>query len=180
MIKVLFILFVFLFIIEFGYSLEVGISPAYININVNSGETQCRNITIYSSQDKLFTGVIKLSEKNSRNINDYNLFYNENDISINYIKNIKVSKQEKVNFCVSGIKSGKYYGALLYSTDKTSVGIWININVNENKNQNEINSMAVKNISENKNYLIVIPTIFLAAILIYLFYLKNKIKISDV
>lgn len=180
--KIIWAFFLFLSFLQLISSLELGLSPVYLNLETKTGEQVCKNITIYADKNinitirDRWTGVEK-----SRNLRDYNLSREDVNIKVIFPERVSVSanKKKEVEICFNGEKAGIFYGAVLFESEKgyASVGSWINLIITENQknNFNSFTGSIIKNISE-KNYLILGSGLILEIAVLLFFMRKTRIK----
>lgn len=115
--------------INFASAVQIGISPAELSISVRQNEIVCSNITLFSSSNTLLAGDDKWTLGKEKDFMKYNLNADYLNIEINYNKLILVQNQANLLVCITGKNPGQYHGALLFHSENTGVGCWINLNV---------------------------------------------------
>lgn len=170
-------------------SLEFGISPSEMYLEGEIDENICRNFTLIGDE-RNFSGELKLSETETRNVESYNLHSGDFRIVAEYPKETNSGKQE---ICIKGLEEGEYYGALLYKVSETSygVGMWITLNTQDGKTIQETKSERkslfstgrfVQDTSQNINQEFLLILLFLFVVLIFVLgyfigvYLSKKPK----
>lgn len=174
-------------------ALEIGISPASLNFDVNPGETVCKDIILYSSQNVILIGEDRWSRTNSKNLRDYSISFKSSEVILDYPKEISVNQKKQISLCISGNKPGNYYGSLIYNTEKlASVGIWINLKISgevdetqkNNYSENnfiQITGKVVNNLNNSSSRIwLFLPTLFLIIILICLIYFLRKKQMKNI
>lgn len=183
------IIFLFLLVLltNFCSALEIGITPAEINIDIYEGETICKNITLFSSTPLMFSGQDFWNKENTRNLADY-ASTKPAEITLNYTKRVLVDKNKTTTICISAKEQGKYSSALVYTTEQGSaaVGTWLNITANSKTNKTTFNNILTGSaIKESSSYLnpssylfvlLLLVLFFLLVILLVILYKKEKVK----
>ncbi|OGJ13293.1 hypothetical protein A3K82_01925 [Candidatus Pacearchaeota archaeon RBG_19FT_COMBO_34_9] len=164
-------------------SLELGISPAYLNLETRTGKEICENMTIYS--DRNIDIIIKdrwTEAGKSRELKDYNLSAEDMGIKIIFPERIHVSanKKENIKICFSGEKEGIFYGAVLFDSEGgyATIGSWISLNVTEGEKKNFI-SLTGMTIGAKKSISYIMSGLSVAlliVLIVLLLKLKNKRK----
>ena len=161
-------------------SLEIGVNPAYINLETRIGEKICRNITIYANKEISIIIRDKWTDiKGSRNIRDYNLSSDDIEIKVTSQNKVLASSDKKaVWICFSGKEKGDFYGAVLFESENWSLtaGSWVNLNITYSKkdNSNLLTGAGIRIINGN-NFLIP-ELIILSSEVIILFFLIRKMR----
>ncbi|MBS3085414.1 hypothetical protein J4225_01895 [Candidatus Pacearchaeota archaeon] len=167
-------------------AVQIGISPPQIEFEGKTEEKICRTITLFSEQEEKFIGIDKwVIEKNFvKDINKYNTTSSALGINFYYPKELIVKEKSEIKVCIEGVDSGDYYGAIIYSTNKSvAIGSWISLKVygskknlqNKTKETIFITSRTIEENNGDKKlflYLNSVLTIILAYFLIVL--LKSK------
>lgn len=179
-----FMLVIFLF--SFVSSLELGLSPAYSNLNGKTNEKICQNFTINSDrkinviiESKWFDGKMQ-----SKNLKDYNLSAEKVGISLFGNEKIFVNKTTKTEICFSSSKNGNYYGIILFSSENgyATIGSWIKLEIKNNQtalNKLSLTGNVIKNTFLKPDNLILAFSILITLLsLIVLFFLLKKLKIK--
>ncbi len=129
--KIVWTLLLPLFFLQLISSLELRLSPAYLNLETKAGEQACQDMTIYSDKSTditikdQWTGI-----ERSRNLEDYNLTSGDMDIIPVFPGKISVSadKEKNIEVCFLPEEAGKFYGAVLFESDGyASIGSWIEL-----------------------------------------------------
>lgn len=186
--KIIWAIFLFLFFLQLVSPLEMGLSPAYLNLEEKIGEQICKNISVYADKPvdiiirDRWTGVEK-----SKNLREYNLSREDFNIKIVSSEKISISADEKksTEICFSGENAGNFYGAILFESENgyASVGSWVNLNITKNQenNFNSFTGSVIKDISK-KNYLIFGIGLILETVVLFFLIKKARTKskkISD-
>ncbi|VVB80591.1 Uncharacterised protein [uncultured archaeon] len=129
--KILFLIVLFFLTISFCSAFRFGISPDKIMISGKPNELICKNYSLLGDMNLLFSGELKFSKRESKNINDYTLSGEELGLQVIYERETFGGDKQ---ICFLG-KEGKYYGALMYRINGTSyaVGTWIDYDVESNE-----------------------------------------------
>ena len=192
--KIIFIIMIFLMLMNSIFALKIGISPSKLEFNRDVNEKVCKKVILYSNQNVDLIGEVRWGNKISSNFNDYNLTGNLN-LKIDYKKKINVKSKESVNVCVTVLKSGVYYGVLVYRSEEGygGVGSLMVINISggdfEDERGNEIGDEKLGGISfitggivgekkDNGNIRIFLSLSFvvLILVLIWMLFRYNKMK----
>ncbi len=181
--RIVFIFILFLFFLQLISSLELGLSPAYLNLETKVGEQVCQNTTIYADKSIDITIKDRWTEvEKSRNLRDYNLSREDMNIKSVFPGKISVSanKKKEVEVCFLPEKAGRFYGAVLFESENgyASVGSWIELNVTEKKG---IISLTGKMIGtgENMSYILTGINFVLGIVLLFLLLrLKKKRELA--
>jgi hypothetical protein len=155
----------------------IGISPPLIKISGTENQIACENFTLFGEENSLFTGEIKWSEENSKNINQYILPSERLKINANFPG--KVGKG-KYQICLSAKNSGDYFGALTYKMINSSyaIGTWIQLSVKKDNSIQEVLSITgdtIKKIDYKKIFLFT-PILFVSILILLLLKLKRKAR----
>lgn len=182
--------FIFLFIILIiKTGLAFSISPAEVYLNGKINEKICQEIKIIEESGTIIIEDQWTENKiGEKNINLYNFDSKKFDLSLDYPKKLDVQNEEKINICLTGKKSGKYFGVLLLHLQEkpVGIGIWIKVDLMEAHNKEDYSQgisgeviseeKTVKKI-ENPKLVIIFFMIFIILILIFVYILLNlKIK----
>ncbi len=182
-----------IFFTNFSSAVQIGISPPQLEFKANLGEKVCKEMFLFSEQKEKFTGSDTWTnlEDDFKNIKKYNKNSSFFKINLEYKKELTFKEKADLKICISGNNPGEYYGAIIYSTNKSvAVGSWINLKVygNDNfnkdfdKNINENNLVTGKIINledvlKNKSSLLfLVFSFFMLIVLCYILILLFKIK----
>ena len=173
-----FIYIVFIIIsISFAYSLEIGISPSDIYLEAEVNKFICRNFSLTGESGNIFIGDLKWSEKESKNLVDFNLPSEKEKIILTF-PNITFSGNNSI--CFKAEKGGIYYGALLYRVQGSifGIGAWIKLLVKDNNFDliGMTGRVIKKEESVGFNLNLILVFIFLLLIFIFIFILNSKIS----
>jgi hypothetical protein len=174
--KYLYIFLLLIILINFSSSKELGMSPGIIDLEIRTGELVCKNFTILGD-NTTFSGEIKWSETNSKEIEDYNL--DLEDIKTYFPEKTKPGEKE---ICFETKEPGKYFGVLKYRLENNSYGIaiWVELSVEEkgeskiNLLQGEIIDNLRKNINDSNILVPLLTIIFLLLMGILIFLIKSS------
>jgi hypothetical protein len=159
-------------------ALTIGISPATIKLSETQNEITCENFTIFSESGFLFSGEIKWSKENSRDINQYTSSSKDLKINASFPNWINAGQHQ---ICISAENKGNYFGALTYKMSDSSyaIGTWIELNVTkDNSELSPITGNVIKEINYKKIFLFS-PILFLIILIFLLSRLKkNKTEFS--
>lgn len=174
-----------LILITSVYAIELGISPAKMELNsAKINERVCQNVNVFSSTESYVLIVDRWNEKGeSKDINDYTKDAVNLGLATDYPKSGRVDGKETISFCASGTKPGTYYGVLLIrSSGSAGVGMWVKLVIGDGKNDDsETVSITGKttqnsNSDEDSKYLLPLTfsTFLLFILLIFLLYFSRK------
>ncbi len=185
---ILFILFInLLFLINLAAAARIGVSPAIIEFNIDSGIKICEKATLFSNSNETLIGETRWSSDKEfeKNLNKYTLNPEDLKIKIEFPENVKVDNKKQIEICLTGKRAGKYYGALIYKTENkpAGIGIWISANINGDEETPEISAIKLTgNIVSNKEddnktkTNLSLSTLFLFAVFIILIIVKGKVQ----
>lgn len=175
-------------------AVEIGISPAQVEFKADAGQEVCKKVSVYSGEEDNLIGSDKWSGEKTfvKDIRKYTLSSSEKGITFKYPKEVYARNRLEFNVCITGDKSGTYYGSLIYSTNRSAaVGTWIILKVNgdvaedENDEGNKSNEESILNkitgrvTGMSTTQLAMIPmltsTLILFIFLIYFLRLNKKI-----
>jgi len=132
--KFLLTLFTILSLISLVSATKLGITPGNLIFNGSINEKICENITLSTDYRGSIIGESKWIEsvKEKRNVVDYNLVAGDLNLMIDFPEQINISKNIwNIPICITGKKSGKFNGAIIYKTTDSyaGVGSWIEVNI---------------------------------------------------
>lgn len=112
--------------------LELGVSPSSINLEGNVNEKICTNFTIYSDSSQWVKISMYLSDREGRNLNDYNL--NSAKKGIKFYGGGSVNAPIKREICFEGNRGGSYNGLVKFEfiNGLVEVGSWVVLDINGN------------------------------------------------
>jgi len=174
-------LFLLIILLYSAYSLEIGINPAYLNLEDKAEEEICQNVSIYADRDINVTIKDKWTEiERSRKIKDYNL--SSENFGLNVVSLEKVfifaNETKEIEICFSGENAGNFYGAVLFESEKgyASIGSWVNLKVTEEEKKNIISltGKAIENVNGDNLLLIGLSIIAIEGVV--LFFLIRRIR----
>lgn len=165
----------FLFVISFSSAIKFGVSPDKILLEGNNNELICSNFTLLGDTNLIFNGDILFSERETKELTDYNLSVEEISLKVFYDKQTFSGEKQ---ICVIG-KNSKYYGALTYKVVGTNYGIgtWVEINIGEENffiRTEAITGNAIKALDNSEQMGLV--AIFLSLLVLFIFAIKNYYK----
>jgi len=117
-------------------SMEFGASPSFLDFELNNGGIVCRNLSIFSSIDKLDLKIEDywdLSENHDKNLSNYVFSAEDAEIIIDYSKELRLNRSRIFPVCVSVDKEKFAKGILLLNAPNgnLNIGVWLNIGVPE-------------------------------------------------
>jgi hypothetical protein len=162
----------FLLLISFTSAIKFGIGPDKIVLSGENNELICANFTILGDNNLIFNGTIKFSERETKELTDYQLSAEDLSLKVIYDRQTFVGQKQ---ICVIG-KNVKYSGALTYNIVGTNYGIgtWLEINIgNENVliKAKSITGNAIKNFDNSEQ--IGLGVIFISLLILFMFSIKN-------
>jgi hypothetical protein len=179
--KIIGIFFLLLFFLQLISSLELGLSPAYLDLEGKAEEKVCQNVSVYADRDINVTIKDKWTKiDGSRKIKDYNLSREDINIKVISPERIPISAGEKrkIEVCFSGKNAGNFYGAILFESDRgyANIGSWVNLKITKSQ-KNNIISLTGEVIGEVKgNNLLFIGLFSIVIEGFVLFLLVRKIR----
>jgi len=167
-------LFFSIILLSFLSASTLGISPAEIKISEKQNQIVCENFTIFAEGNSQFSGELKWSKEDSKNLNEYTLSSEELNINASFPKEIRAGKYQ---ICISAKNKKNYFGALIYKMKNSSyaIGTWVKLNISRDNSVQEIFSItgnAIKEFNYQKIFFFT-PILFLI-ILIFLLYKSKK------
>jgi hypothetical protein len=130
-------LFLFILITPSVYAYSIGISPVNLSFDISENEAPCKSIIVFT---KGYDGTIYIKDlwSNSnisvKDLSEYYLSSRILNITISYLNEFEIHNKEKIDICVSGRKSGNFYGIIIISTkDGVAIGNWIDVHVDNKK-----------------------------------------------
>ena len=135
-IKFLYYIPTIIILISFVSAVQIGISPPQIEFEGNVGEKICKTIKLFSEQEERFIGTDRWSNEKYfvKDINKYNINSSTIGIEFDYPRELISKEKSEIEICVKGDNPGEYYGAIIYSTNKSAaVGSWIILKVHGDK-----------------------------------------------
>lgn len=126
------LVFLFIFSISGVYALNMEISPANLDFDLDLGELVCKNVSVKSDYFGFIIGEDYWSNTASKDIGDY-VFESPDGLEIDYSKELQGLGESKV--CIYSENPGKYDGVLVYSLEdsRLGVGTWLNVSVSGNE-----------------------------------------------
>src|SRR3989344_1868862 len=118
-------------------SLQIGISPEEVELNMSVGEKICANFDI---KVKNYSGVIIVEDKwakkgfMERDLSKHTYEGKDLGIDSGYEKKIEAMEEQEKEACFMAEKRGDYHGVLIYKTEiqGAGVGSWIVLHVEDN------------------------------------------------
>jgi hypothetical protein len=147
---------------NFSSALEIGISPSEIEFDVKEGEILCKGINLFSDKEVSVSSIDYWTNGGkSRSLGDYFIKPEDFDISLDYPSRFSFNESDKINVCLTGIRGGIFYGALIFDIEGTNKGIgaWIRAVVRSEKESGPIiSSNVIRDFDfpagDNKNILV--------------------------
>ena len=182
--KGIFIFLLIIILVKVG--LAFSVSPAEIYFDGKINEKICQEIKIFEEAETVIIedkwAESKIGEKN---INLYNLESEKFEIFLDYPKIVDLQNGNKITICLSGKKSGEYFGILLLHPQEqpVGIGIWMKVNLMKvNSQQKDASSISGKVTSEEKvgekientKLVIIFSMILIILILIFVYILLNN------
>ncbi|HRZ85575.1 MAG TPA: hypothetical protein P5277_02235 [Candidatus Paceibacterota bacterium] len=163
------------------YAIRLGLSPGTIELNGKSGEKICKELMVTTDQNNLILyGEDNWTEsKNSKDLKDYTKNSGNLKIKIEYPKTVVINSSGKnISLCITGEKSGKYKGIILYKA-VTGVGVatWINLNLDNDGDGGilSVTGNAIKdNFLENALWPLLLSSFVSIIALVYLLRLNKR------
>lgn len=176
--KTNFVLIFILISIGFVSSLEIGISPAHIELYGAKGQKLCENISVYSDRNINVLFESRWSKDDSRDINNYQIEPEEIGIEVYAPDKITLEKdmERNIEVCFEANKKGDFYGAVIFESENgyASVGSWVYIKIN---NEKGITGYSVSQNNANKLFIGgALLILFELLILLFLIFRKKKTK----
>jgi len=138
--KLLFIFIIFLFLFIIPNVISFGISPPQINFLGNSGEKICQKIFLNPDGEGTFLGKTLWAKEDNLERKLSNHFLNPEDLGLkaDFNKNFTIKNKSDVEICITGSKSGKYHGVLLYRLQNkpVQVGVWLSVLIKNSRENN--------------------------------------------
>ncbi|MFA5020101.1 MAG: hypothetical protein WC533_03295 [Candidatus Pacearchaeota archaeon] len=104
--------------------LKISVYPAHININGNKGERICQKIIVLSDSKIEVYAEDKWAIATSKGrLSDYNLSSSYLGITAIYPKQISITKEKEIDFCIVSQKEGNYSGVLIFKSAEGYAGI---------------------------------------------------------
>jgi len=177
-------LFLLIILLYSAYSLEMGINPAYLNLESKAEKTVCQNVSLYADREINITIKNKWTKiDESRKITDYNLSSKDLSLKVVSMEKVFISANEtkEIGVCFSGKNVGNFYGAVLFESEGgyASIGSWINLKITETQKNNFL-SVTGAVIGANKKSFLLIGLLSLILEIIVVFFLTKKIKNSKI
>jgi len=172
------LLFGFLFLLSFSSALQLGVSPAHLNLSIGTNQKVCSKVIIDSDKQITINLEDKWNKIQNKNLSEYNFSAKEVGMEIFFPKSFLINGNKEIEICFLSKKSGKYYGIIFYSGDGfAGVGQWVEIKTGYNFLPNSLTmtgaTIGVK--KSNIKYFFLGLTFFLELSLLYLLLkLKNK------
>lgn len=163
--------------IGFGGAQELKISPTHLNFTGNIGEKICEQVSVFPSSNLVFSNLWSLN--GTKQIGDYSLLSEKLGLSVYY----SGFEDNKTNICIIASRAGRFYGALLFRNENSSMGIgtWASVEIEGDSINTDssvipnfpsfkITGNAIGNNNANVLFLTlgIMPTLILALFLIYL------------
>ena len=181
--KILSVLFFFIFLIGVASSSGLSISPSEIDFKTIENQESCKQIMVSTEGEGFLIGEDKWAKKGviEKKFLVHTLSSEDLNLKIDYPKRFGIKNFTTIDICITPEDSGFYHGLLLYKKEnsKAGVGIWINLNVTESEKFSiaKLTGDTIKE-SDVKKSLIILP-IILAIILITLLLKLNKKKYQN-
>lgn len=174
------LIFLLITLLYSAYSLEIGINPAYLNLEDKTGEEVCQNISVYADRDINITIENKWTKiEESRKIKDYNLSSKDFNLQIVSPEKASISANEtkEIEICFSGKNAGNFYGAVLFESENgyVSIGSWINLKITESP-KNNLLLLTGAVIGTNKKSFLLIGLLSLIPEIIVIFFLIKYLE----
>ena len=169
MTKIPFIL-LFLFFIPLVSSLEIGISPPKLELNISVDQEICRPFRLITDRQTTFTIETKWSEELSRNLKDYTLPEENLELRTNAHTSIPVSSSQPYMFCINAKEAGTYYGVIIASAPQgAAVGSWLTITVSDKQESvsSKITGLVTKDNASSSISYSILPIVLLEFTLLF-------------
>lgn len=177
--KILFILFLFLFI-GVGEILAISVYPQEIIFEVYGGEVSCKNVTIFSSGNTLLNDKWTKKNLDTKEMRLHSVGKDDLKLYLDYPKEIFILEKQKIEVCFSGDSLGFYHGVFLAREENSNegVGIWIKAKIVSNSPKTDRVSLTgmsiLENSSSNPSFLLIFSGVLLTIIFFFLIFLIKK------
>jgi len=142
---VFFILVLLIFISNAG-ALRLSLSPSHVSFLGEVDEKICEEIVVASDKEIVLYGDDKWAlGRLGDGLRGYDLNHDSLGLEVIYPKEIYLSGERNINFCVKSKSAGKFYGAFIYKSDSgIGIGNFVEVEIME-KNNFMIESMILGN-----------------------------------
>jgi hypothetical protein len=166
----------FLFFLNFISSLQLGLSPSQVYLKGHVDEKICANFSLNSNRNINVIVKSKWSEKESKDIKDYNLSEKEFNIEIIKPERVGIFGKKETEICFIGNKPGNFYSAILFESENgyASVGSWIFLDI-EKKNFG-ITGNVIENLVNSEKSKFFLLALIPEAVILFLLIKKLKSK----
>jgi hypothetical protein len=172
---------------------EIGVYPYELSLEGNIDETICQKFLISLDENEIIKIEDRWAEKNEirKELVLHNLDASLLQLKVDYQKKQLVEKNKEVQVCFTSAKSGRYHGAVIFSSENSvsAIGSWVLLDIKgekEDKSKNNIpltgNVIALSNSYKNTNiliYILIAGIILCALLIVYLvLIIKNRKEAS--